>query len=65
MIINQKIVQKYELKAKSDLVRQQLSLSSRSYESCTRTAKDSLRASSVKENFLRPSMKERVGQECA
>ncbi len=46
-------------------VRQQISLSSRSYESCTRTAKDSLRAPSVKENFLRPSMKERVGQECA
>jgi hypothetical protein len=46
------------------LVRQQLSLSSRSYESSARTAKDSLRAPKQKVKFLAPCVKEGMGQEC-
>ncbi len=45
------------------LVWQQLSLSSMSYESSTRTAKDSLRAPSQKVKFLTPCVKEGMGQE--
>ncbi len=52
------------LKVELYLVRQQLSLISRSYEICTRTAKDSLRAPSQKVQFLTPCVKEGMGQEC-